>query len=247
MNLKSVIPFTKELDFSTKVSEITSISLEREYVTKESTVDGNLFVTGEYKSHEVSANVIPFSYKIPFTIEIPDNLEKESLTLEITDFAYDMKGDSQIEVKIELELSGNILEEQEEVEEVEEPVLEVNPDEIIEMMERKEEEEEILQNTDEIVEEIPKEEKKESVEEKEPEEKDAKEKEEREGESEMILENVTNEEKYTTYHIHILKEGETIETICTMYNSNLSMLADYNDLSNVVIGEKILIPENDES
>ena len=29
--MKSIIPFTKELDFKTKVSEITSISLEREF------------------------------------------------------------------------------------------------------------------------------------------------------------------------------------------------------------------------
>jgi len=82
---------------------------------------------------------------------------------------------------------------------------------------------------------------------KKQEEQNRKEKEEREGESEMILENVTNEEKYTTYHIHILKEGETIETICTMYNSNLSILSEYNDLSNVQEGEKIIIPDNDES
>ena len=64
---------------------------------------------------------------------------------------------------------------------------------------------------------------------------------------EMILENVTQEEEYTTYHIHIVKENENVETICTMYNSNLSMLKEYNDLSAVNTGEKIIIPCSDES
>ena len=88
--MKSVIPFTKELDFNAKVQEITSISLEREFSVEEGSVVGNLFVTGDYKSHEISVNVTPFSFKIPFTIEIPDILDKDSITIEISDFAYDM-------------------------------------------------------------------------------------------------------------------------------------------------------------
>ena len=103
MNLKSVIPFTKDLDFSTKISEITSISLERDFEVLEGVIEGNLYVTGEYKSHEISANVLPFSYKIPFTIEIPENLEEKSISLEICDFAYDIPEEEKINVKIELD------------------------------------------------------------------------------------------------------------------------------------------------
>ena len=72
-NMKSVIPFSKELDFSGKLSEITSISLEREFEVVQDVIDGNLFVTGDYKSHEISANVIPFSFKIPFSINPKDS------------------------------------------------------------------------------------------------------------------------------------------------------------------------------
>ena len=61
--MKSVIPFTKELDFNAKVQEITSISLEREFSVEEGSVVGNLFVTGDYKSHEISVNVTPFLLK----------------------------------------------------------------------------------------------------------------------------------------------------------------------------------------
>ena len=91
--MESIIPFTKDLDFKTPVSEITSISLEREFNVSESSIEGNLDVSGEYKSHDVSANVNPFHFKIPFTIEIPNNLKKDSITLEINDFAYEMNED----------------------------------------------------------------------------------------------------------------------------------------------------------
>jgi hypothetical protein len=257
--LKSVIPFTKELDFSTKVSEITSISLEREFEMKEASIDGNLFVTGEYKSHEVSANVIPFSFKIPFTIEIPDNLDSDSVTLEISDFAYDSKEENKIVVNIELELSGEIKEVQEETEEEQEPVVELDSDEIIRMMEEERDSKDIedCEEDNSDIEEFVEEEKEENILEDIPVQQEEKEteiieekndiKEERVEGEEMILENISQENEYATYHIHIVKNGETVETICTMYNSNLSILSEYNDLSNVQEGEKIIIPDNDES
>ena len=252
--MKSIIPFTKELDFKTKVSEITSISLEREFEVNASSIDGSLYVSGDYKSHEVSANVIPFNFKIPFTIEIPDNLVEESITLEISDFAYEMEENSKIKVSIELELFGEEKESEEEEEEEPTPV-EVDSDEIVKMLEeasekekeedRKEseeelkdnEEKEIKTNQEEIIE-------KEDLEEETREETNNAMTEE----ENVIITGASNTiDEYTTYHIHIVKDGETIETICTMYNSNLALLNDYNDLSEVTKGMKLIIPENDES
>ena len=60
------------------------------------------------------------------------------------------------------------------------------------------------------------------------------------------MQNVDADNEFTTYHIHMVKEGETVETICTMYNSNMNLLMDYNDLSNLTPGEKILIPTENE-
>ena len=131
--MESIIPFTKDLEFQTKVSEITSISLERDFTVKECAVTGNLYVTGEYKSHEISANVSPFNYKIPFTIEIPDNIDKESIRLEINDFAYEMLEDTGISVHVELLLSAN--EEEKVIEEEPAPKeVELDSDEIIRML-----------------------------------------------------------------------------------------------------------------
>ena len=222
--MKSVIPFTKELDFNAKVNEITSISLEREFEVEEGSVVGNLFVSGEYKSHEISVNVVPFSFKIPFTIEIPDNLDKDSITIEISDFAYDMVDDSKIKVNIELELEGEEVLEEEVEEENEDPTPEVNTEEILEMFEDRNDEEDNKDTTSqEDIADLPRE------------------------EEQIVLTN-TNDvaDEYTTYHIHIIKEGESVETICTMYNTTMDMLMDYNDLSNLVAGEKLVIPSTDE-
>lgn len=241
--MKSVIPFTKELDFNAKVQEITSISLEREFSVEEGSVVGNLFVTGDYKSHEISVNVTPFSFKIPFTIEIPDNLDKDSITIEISDFAYDMVDDSKITVHIELELEGQEIEKEEE-EEVSEPVVEVDSEEILKMMEERHDDEDA--DTTQDIEE--KEEEKSDDEKVDREEVliEAKNEKSLQESEDVIMQNVDADNEFTTYHIHMVKEGETVETICTMYNSNMNLLMDYNDLSNLTPGEKILIPTENE-
>lgn len=250
--MKSIIPFTKELDFKTKVSEITSISLEREFEVNTSSIEGSLYVSGDYKSHEVSANVTPFNFKIPFTIEIPDNLVEESITLEISDFAYEMEENSKIKVSIELELFGEEKEIEEEEDEDITPI-EVDGEEIVKMLEEASEKEKEMEKEDreEPEEELSEEET--TKEEKEEAPADTVDETREDTEEDMTSENViitgasNTPNEYTTYHIHIVKEGETIETICTMYNSNLSLLNDYNDLSEVSKGMKIIIPENDES
>ena len=247
--MKSVIPFTKELDFNAKVQEITSISLEREFSVEDGSVVGNLFVTGDYKSHEISVNVTPFSFKIPFTIEIPDNLDKDSITIEISDFAYDMVDDSKITVHIELELEGNeIVQEVEEDEFVDVPV-EVDSEEILKMMEERKEEEaekKQVEEDEEIQEEFIEEDLKENPTENDEERDKVQEIEIIKESEDVLMQNIDKDSEYTTYHIHMVKEGETVETICTMYNSNINLLMDYNDLSNLTPGEKILIPSENE-
>ena len=249
--MKSIIPFTKELDFNAKVQEITSISLEREFEVEDGSVVGNLYVTGDYKSHEISVNVTPFSFKIPFTIEIPDNLDKDSITIEISDFAYDMNDDSKITVHIELELEGTEVVQEEVEEEIVDTPVEVDSEEILKMMEERKEENQEKECEDEVLAEDEDEILKDKTSEEElpkvHEERDEVKKVEMDKESEdVIMQNIDQDNEYTTYHIHMVKEGETVETICTMYNSNMSLLMDYNDLSNLTPGEKILIPSENE-
>ena len=208
--MKNVIPFTKELEFETKVSEITSISLEREFEVNNDSIDGNLLVTGEYKSHEVSVNVLPFSFKIPFSIDISAKTIMDSISLEISDFAYE-------EIKEEKDESEEIidmLEEERSVVDIPQIVEEANSEEVL------------VENKEEVVEETIDEEDKKMIE-------------------ETVISAETKDE-YMTYHIHILKDGETLETLCAMYHVTGSFIAEYNDISNLTTGDKILIPFENE-
>ena len=61
---------------------------------------------------------------------------------------------------------------------------------------------------------------------------------------EMILNNALNASNtYVTYHIHVVGENDTIDSIINNYKISKEILSEYNDLSSLNIGDKILIPE----
>ena len=61
---------------------------------------------------------------------------------------------------------------------------------------------------------------------------------------EMILSNALNASNtYVTYHIHVVGENDTIDSIINNYKISKEILSEYNDLSSLNIGDKILIPE----
>lgn len=52
----------------------------------------------------------------------------------------------------------------------------------------------------------------------------------------------STEETFKTYSIYILRKDDTIENIMDKYNITKEELSDYNDLSNLEIGSKLVIP-----
>ena len=68
----------------------------------------------------------------------------------------------------------------------------------------------------------------------------------REDTHDIVEINNNNDETYVTYHIHIMKENETIDSICTKYNTNENLIKEYNDITNISIGDKLIIPDIDE-
>ena len=224
MNCK--IPFTKDIDFEKKVSEITSISLEHETKVEEGTLKGNFIVSGDFKSHEVSVNKEPFSYILPFEIDLADDVDPDTIEFMIEDFTYEIVDNSILRVNIDFNVIAS-LKEKEEVEE-EEPLFQNALNAFLEE------------------EELDQEERKENKEEEEKAEEETEEENKRESED-TIINNIKGEGcEYATYHIHMVSDGESVETICTMYNSNLNILQDYNDLANITPGDKLIIPENNE-
>ena len=56
-----------------------------------------------------------------------------------------------------------------------------------------------------------------------------------------------SDDTFVTYHIHIVGESDTKETICKKYNISYNTLEEYNSSINELnIGDKVLIPEIDE-
>lgn len=218
MNCK--IPFTKDIDFEKKVSEITSISLEHETKVEEGVLKGNFIVSGDFKSHEVSVNKEPFSYILPFEIDLADNVDPNTIEFMIEDFTYEIIDQSILRVNIDFNVIASLKEKEEEEEE---PLFQDVNNAFLEPVD-------ILEEDDRSIKEM-------KIEEEE---------EERESEDTIIsnMKGETNE--YATYHIHMISDGESVETICTMYNSNLNILQDYNDLANITPGDKLIIPENNE-
>ncbi len=233
MNCK--IPFTKDILFEKKVSEITSISLEHEINTEEGMLKGNFIVSGDYKSHEVSVNKEPFSYILPFEIELMEDIDVATIEFMIDDFTYEVVDNSILRVNIDF----NVVADKKEVEEKEEEPLFRDASEAFK------DEEEVLED---IVEESKDEVKVEDREMIELNESAVKVEEKKEEKVEdTIINSMGNAaDEYATYHIHMISDGETVETVCTMYNSNLNILADYNDLSSLNSGDKLIIPEKNE-
>jgi len=252
-NVKSIVPYKKEISFGSKIAEITSMSLEHEIDLTPEEVHGNFIISGDYKSHEVSVNREPFLYKLPFSIEITDHVDLDTFQFEITDFSYDVLNDDTVEVDIEFAISAEEL--------VEEEVMEV-PVVSVEDVIKEEREEEVEEPDLSRLIETPEEEgiltqilMTEDVEEPEQERVETKTmmtetkvvKEDMKESEETIIQNVNPmDDSYATYHIHIVNSGETVETICTMYHSNLGLLSEYNDMSQVAVGDKIIIPKEDE-
>lgn len=113
MNCK--IPFTKDIDFEKKVSEITSISLEHEIKVEDGLLKGNFIVSGDFKSHEVSVNKEAFSYILPFEIDLADNINPDTIEFMIEDFTYEIVDNSILRVNIDFNVIGSVNEIKEEV------------------------------------------------------------------------------------------------------------------------------------
>jgi len=229
MNCK--IPFTKDILFEKKVCEITSISLEHELISTEDDLKGNFIISGDFKSHEVSVNKEAFSYILPFEIELADDIDRDTIEFMIDDFTYEIIDNSTLRVNIDF----NVIERLKEIEEVEEPLFK----DARELFLDESEEIELVDDRNNTLENLEEKIKANDTTE------DVKEN-EKISEDTIInsLENTNNE--YTTYHIHMVSDGETVETICTMYNSNMSILSEYNNLSELSAGDKLIIPESNE-
>ena len=243
--MKTIIPYEHDIKFDTKIAEITSISLEHEDKLTDNEIMGDFIISGDYKVHAISVNREEFKYRLPFSIELADNLIRDSINYDVSDFTYDIKDNNILTVKIEMTLNAEEVEEPipEIVEEpltISEPVIDtlprgsedisvnVNPEldaELNSMINAQKETNVMPINDSEIT----NTENSNNI---------------TDASKDIIMNNVTNTANtYITYNVYIVKDNDTIDSICDTYKVSKDLLQEYNDIHDIKIGDKLLIPE----
>lgn len=239
--MREIIPLKKDIIFKTKIGEITNISLSHDYKINDELIEGSVDISGSYKMTQASILEEDFYYSIPFGVAISKKVQRDTIKIEIDDFKYNFNKDV-LSVLIDLELTcDEEIEEERHEEENAKIEEEIHEDEVKEEKESENdfmddyfnemnlnnineyEEENINENTNTII---------------------------KDNEINNIT-NITNniintEDKYYTYKVYIVRVDDTIETICNKYNVTVNDLKDYNDINNIQVGDKIIIPQINE-
>lgn len=230
--MKKVIPFKKEIKFKTNVFEIVSISLDHELKLEDKTVVGSLIISGSYKINDISVNVEEFKFNIPVNIEMSDKYVLDNINIDIEDFYYEVIDNNILSVDIEVSIDN--------IEEVKNPIIieeEVKPV-MIENNQREDYSDVTLEN---FINEASKPvEDKISVETKEV--SKTTESKEISIETSLFSNFDDSKEEFETYKIYIVKENDTLESIVTSYNVSDSLFKEYNDITDIKVGDKLIIP-----
>lgn len=226
--MKNIIPFKKDVIFKTNLSEITSISLENTLNLEKDIVKGEFIISGEYKISDNSTTVEPFELNIPFEIVIDDRYDTKLAKVDIDDFYYEIVNNNVLSISIDVLIDR--LEEKTVVEL--EDLTDMTPvRDIIESEEEIMERNSIFEKEN-IIEEVKEENKEEKITKDEMEEKI----------NSLFNPNSFNNEIFITYNVYIIRDGDNLDTIMEKYNISEDELKKYNDLSNLQLGDKIIIP-----
>lgn len=261
--MKENLKIEKELLFKNNIKDITSISLDNDYKINKQQITGNFIINGEYKIHEISINKEKFNFKIPYSYEINNDIDTSTVKVDITNFTYDYKKDELL-VNIEYKITGDrkdvLLFDDEEslddflkrnevevisdrIDNIKKEIDKVNNNELKkENDDEKEDKNEKIEIKESTSDEINKEEKDlETIKDEIRANSDT----ENEAVTEKdIINNINNvQDKFITYKVYKLKETDTLESIVMKYHTTIDELKEYNDLSNIKINDKIIIPK----
>ena len=215
--MKNIIPFKKDIIFKTNISEVTSISLENSLNLKDDVIKGEFIVSGEYKISDKSESVDPFNLNLPFEIVIDEKYDTSKATIDIDDFYYEIVNDNVLRIAIDVLIDK--LEEKPLIEEFE--LVDETPKRTV--LEERCIEEEVIEEKP-----VPR-----------------KQNEEVADKIESLFNQFSKDsEVYVTYNVFIVREGDTIESILDKYGIELDELKKYNDLSELKLGDKLIIPNS---
>lgn len=226
--MKKLVPFKKDIVFDTNIAEINSISLEHQ-ITKqgENLITGKFIINGDYRMTDTSVHLDNFEYELPFNINIDKKYIIEEAEIDISDFYYEVVNNKILSVNIELSVD-NVQEVPKEEEETMVREEKIEEEQIKEIEDQEEQTtQEIPTIPEEPLETLPQEENREMVSVK------------------SLFDGLDENENYVVYKIHIVTENDTIESIASDYEVTKESLNAYNNLSEVKIGDKIIIPDNE--
>ena len=241
--MKKIVPFNNVLSFKTKVSEITSISLEHEIQKSDDAISGKFIIEGDYKNLIGDIETEKFSFELPFDIALGVRYERDNMVVDIDDFRYELIDSNRLKVNIDLYIDGDIIpDEDEEVIEEEEVIDEKR--EILKEMDEIEGDSRIDMDNDfledtidfskNIIEEVN----------KEPMETEASTI-VNENNNINIFGNISDNETYATYKVYTVMDTDTIDGIISKYNISKELLGEYNNIEDIKSGDKLIIPSDE--
>lgn len=227
--MKQIIPFTKTIDLSTNVEEITSISLDKIINSnRDNEITGDFELYLEYKENDISIDTESYTATIPFNISLDDRYDSKDSKVEIDDFYYEIE-DSRVILHVDVLVDGLNVAEKELENVIPIRKEEVSEDEKIEDVkseikleeDREDEIEDLFKEVDEEIKPVEVKEKK----------------------SKPIFETFDpNNETYVTYNVHIVRNDDNVDSICAKYNVTKEELAYYNELKEIKMGDKLIVP-----
>lgn len=227
MNQK--IEFKKDCMLKTYVSSITDISLTHDYKILDDTIEGYFDVTGSYKVTMSSVETENFMFTIPFTIALSSLIDKDTIDLKLSDFNYSVEKDV-LHLKMFLDMDYQEIEIKEDIKDNEEIDNMINDlidkDSTTDIKSPSEFHNEVmLDNVLDSKEEVSS---KENVSEK----------------NFNTIFNEVKESNFSKYKVYIMRSEDTLESILVKYNVTMDEIKEYNDIDNINIGSKIVIPYN---
>lgn len=248
--MKQIISFEKEIAFKTMIGEVTSISLEHTLSFQgPSTISGDIIVSGTYKMTEASTLEEDFQYAIPVDIMLTKELEEDNRSITIHNFTYDIRNEDTLHLYIDVLVKGReVIDLEEDEEEVIEPVREEQPKIDEEQVEdTTNDNKELLtdievEESQKVIDNIINTDKKEEPVIKNDTQEEIKTTTDTKVMNSIFSAFANTEETYTTYSVYLLRENDSIENIIENYGVTREELSYYNDLDNLNVGSKIIIP-----
>ena len=237
--MKKIVPFSKDLMFKTKIGEITAISLDHTLKLDNNIVSGEFIIDGNYKMIESSEIEEKFNYKIPVDIAIDGKYDTKNCVISVDEFTYEIINEEMLRVNISVMLDDLDIKKDldKEIETIEIESLERDEtdkkDEKLETTKELDDKSNTKIVNDSIVNDI-------DVNINSNVKVNNKELEKE------LFDNLSDEHEYSIYRVYTVKEDDTVDLILEKFNISRDMLSLYNDLDNLVVGSKLIIPSIDE-